>query len=203
MRLPLLILLMVPLAGCTLGTPKTAATPPPPSPQAAPAPAQEAQLSVPQTSVTLPGQQEFNPDSIPKAPAAAPVAPAPEKAEAPPPVRISRRAAAAGPQRTETEAEPDPPAAPAAPAVQEQARIQPVLSDEDLRKFKTNIELRKKEIADRLKGSKGALSAHDKTLADRINSFLSQCDVAEKRGDYSQADALSERALVLAKELSE
>lgn len=196
MRPPLLIILLVPLAACTLGTKKQAATPPPPHPPAVQAPVQEAQLSIPQTSVTLPGEQKFNPDAIPKVPAQ--VAP-PEKTEAAPAPRVSRRIPA-GPQRPDPETETEAPAPPAVPA---KAPLQPMLGDEEQRNYKVAIEKRKKEIADRVRLAKGRLSEHDKSIEQRIDSFLAQCEEAEKRGDYSQADSLSERAAVLARDLPE
>jgi hypothetical protein len=39
-------------------------------------------------------------------------------------------------------------------------------------------------------------------MVTRIQSFVTQSDDAEKRGDMRQADALAERGLVLAKELA-
>ena len=47
----------------------------------------------------------------------------------------------------------------------------------------------------------GEHADNDKTLVDRIKSSLNLADEAEKRGDYTQADALLQRALVLAQEL--
>lgn len=197
MRPPLSILLIVPLAGCTLGTHKQAATPPPPTPAAVQAPAPEKPLSTPQTAVTLPSRQEFNPDSIPKE-TVQEVAVTPEKPETPPPQRVSRRVPA-GPQKPEPEPEAETPA-PAAPP--EQGPIQPILTGEEQRRLKSAIEERKKTINERLSRATGRQSAHDRSLVERIKSFLQQCSEAELRGDFSQADALSERAAVLAQELS-
>jgi hypothetical protein len=85
--------------------------------------------------------------------------------------------------------------------VQEQAPIQPILSADEQKRIQGAIEARRREIDDKLGRVKGHSSSHDKSLVERINSFLAQCAQAEQRGDYSQADALSERALILAREL--
>jgi len=198
-RLFVCVVLFAALTGCTLGTPKQAATPPPPKPVAAP-PAPEPQLSIPQTAVVLPSPQPVNPDAIPAAPVAQP--PAPDKSEnaaATPPPRPPRRTpAVAGPPKAETEAEADAP--PPAPA-EEQPRIQPILSEDAQRRIKAAIETRKKEVRDLLARARAHPSSTNQGLMDRINSFDSQSDEAAKRGDYTQADSLSQRALILAKEL--
>jgi hypothetical protein len=190
------LLLIVPLVGCTLGASKQAAVPPPPKPAAVQPPAPDPPLSIPQTAVTLPSPQWVNPDAIPKVQTAQ-ESPAPEKTEVPPTPRASRRTAA-GPPKPEPEPEPE---APPIPAVQEQAPIQPILSGDEQKRIQDAIEARKREIDDKLGRVKRNLSSHDKSLVERINSFLAQCAQAEQRGDYSQADALSERALILAREL--
>jgi hypothetical protein len=197
-----LILLVVPLVGCMLHASKQAATPPPPKPAAVQPPAPEAPLSIPQTAVTLPSPQWVNPDAIPKVQVAQEL-PAPGKTEAPPAPHAPKHSAAAPPKpEPEPEAEtPAPAAPPPAPAVQEQAPIQPILSADQQKHIQSTIETRKREIEEKLGHAKGGLSSHDKSLVERIQSFLAQCGQAELRGDYSQADALSERALVLAREL--
>ena len=187
-----LTLLIVPLVGCSLGAHKQAAVPPPPKPVAVQPPAPEPPLSIPQTAVTLPSAQPVNPDAIP--PVRTSQAPAPERTEAPPAPRSSRRSAA-GPAKPEPEPEQE------APAAQEQAPIQPILSGEEQRRIQGVIEARRREIGEKLGRAKGGQSSHDKSLVERINSFLAQSAQAEQRGDYAQADALSERALILAREL--
>jgi hypothetical protein len=179
------------LASCTLRPTKQAAAPPPPTPAAIQPAAPEQPLSIPQTAVTLPGYQEVNPDAIPKVTAPAP---APEKAEAPPAPRIARRSAAVPPK---PDPEPEPEATPP-PAVPDQAAIQPILNGDEQKKLQESIDGRRRQIDERLKGH---ASSRDPALVERIKSFLRQCSEAEQRGDYAQADALSERALILAKEL--
>ena len=194
------VLLIVPLAGCTLGAPKQAAVPPAPKPAVVQAAAPDPPLSIPQTAVTLPDLQKVSPDAIPTAQAAAP--PVPEKTEAPAPPHASRHAAA-GPSSPPKAADSEPEAeAPPVQAVQEQAPIQPIMKDDEQKKIKNDIDARKKEINEKLGRVKGrALSEQNQSLGDHILSFLAQCEVAAARGDYSQADSLSERALVLAREI--
>jgi hypothetical protein len=191
----LTILLIVQLAGCTLHNKKQAAAPPPPKPAAVAPPAPEPQqLSVPQTSVVLPSPQPVNPDAIPPVKAAAP---ATDRADAPSvsqriPHRTSRPATA------EAEPETEAPAAAAA----EQPAFQAILSPEEQKRIAGNIETRKKEINERLERAK-RLPGTNQSLVERIHSFVAQSDGAQQRGDYTQADSLSERALILARELSE
>ena len=83
----------------------------------------------------------------------------------------------------------------------EQAPIQPILTGEEQKKIQDAIDVRKREIDEKLNRAKGHPSSHDQPLVERIKSFLAQCAEAEKRGDFAQADALSERALILAREL--
>jgi F0F1-type ATP synthase membrane subunit b/b' len=85
--------------------------------------------------------------------------------------------------------------------MQEQAPIRPILTGDEQKRIQTAIDSRNREIADRLARAKGRSSSQEQTLVDRIKTFMAQCDQAKQRGDYSQADALSERALILAREL--
>jgi hypothetical protein len=194
-----LLLMTMALAGCMLRANKQADAPPPPKPAAVQPPAPEQPLSISQTSVTLPDPQEVNPEAIPKAPAVQEV-PAPGKTDPPPVPRATRRAATGPPKQ---EADPEPEAPPPTPAVLEQAPIQPILSGDAVKKIQSAIGDRKKEIADKVSRAraKGRLSTHEQSLVDHIQSFLEQCDQAGLRNDYSQADALSERAVILAREL--
>jgi len=192
----LVTLLILPLAACTFGSRKQAATPPPPKPAAVQPPAPEPQLSIPQTAVVLPSPQPVNPDAIPAPPAQVQ---APEQAETPPPA--ARAAHHTNPPKPESETEPEAPAAPAAPAVQQQAPIQPILSGSEQKQLQDAIETRKHEIEERINRAKRHLTSHDRSLIERINSFLLQSAEAEKLGEYAQADALSQRAAILAREL--
>lgn len=193
-----LILLMVPLVGCVLGAKKQAAAPPPPKPAVVQPPAPEQPLSIPQTAVNLPSPQPLNPDALPEVPIAQ-QPPAPEKT-APPAVRTARHTPAA-PPKTETEPDPEPESPPATVVPEQAPPIQPILSGDELKRIQGDIESRKKEIKEKLSHVKGNLSKHDQDLLDRIQSFLAQCEEAAVRGDYTQANSLSERAYVLANEL--
>src|ERR1035441_1350190 len=104
-----LILLTVPLVGCTLGPRKQAVLPPPPKPVAVQPPAPDPPLSIPQTAVTLPSPQPVNPDAIPSVQTAQ--APAPGKTEALPAPHTSRPKAA-GPPKPGPEPEPEAPPPP-------------------------------------------------------------------------------------------
>jgi hypothetical protein len=194
-----LILSMVPLLGCTLGASKQAAVPPPPKPAVVQPPAPEPQLSVPQTAVVLPSPQPFNPDALP--PPAPDHAAAPAKADPPSAPKASSPRRSAG-TRQESDTEPDPPAA--TPAVHEQAPIQPILGGDEQKLIERAIESRvheAQETLNKLTRAKRHLSKRDQSLVDHVKSFLTQSDIAVKRGDFAQADALSERAVILAREL--
>jgi len=197
MRAPLVVLI-VSLTGCSLGTKKTAAVPPPPNPAAVQPAAPEQPLSIPQTSVVLPSAQPINPAALAQAPPPAAQAAA-KTADAPAPPRVPRRVVAV-PPKPEVDQEAEAPATPA-PAVEEQPRIQPILRDDEIRQIKTAIESRKKDIRDSLYRARTHSTPANTDLVKRIESFMAQADEAEKLGDYTQADALSERASILAKEL--
>ncbi len=190
----LVAILLTSLSGCTLFPQKQAVTPPP-----APAPpkpvAPEPPLSIPQTTAQLPSPQPVNPEAIP---APAPPQPSAEKAEAAP-----ARPARKPPPKPEATQEAEQPAAPAAAPTDtaETAPFQPILSPQEQARLKNSIEARRREIGDRLLKNSKNPSPHDKGLIDRINSFVELSAKAEQRGDFTQADALLERASILAKEL--
>lgn len=193
----LTLLLIVSLAGCSLTTRKQAVVPPAPKPVVVQPPAPEPPLSVPQTAVVLPSAQPVNDAAIPEPPATQP--PAPEKAEAAAPAPRPPRRTAAGPPKPEPEPEVETPAA-AAPA-EEKPRIQPILTEDAQRKIKSAIESRKKDIRELLIRVRAHQTLANQALVERIDSFVKQSDQAAERGDYTQADSLSERAWILAKEL--
>jgi len=186
------------LTGCSLRGHKQAAVPPPPKP-AAQQPGPEPQLSIPQTSVNLPAAQNVNPGAIPPAPPVQHTTE--EKAEAPPDTKkpVRRAGPAAGATKPEPEPEQAPP--PAETAVVEQPPFQPILSSAEEKRLQDAIAERRRDIAGRLARVKRGLSEHDQGLVDRINSFLKLSADAAERRDYTQADALCERAQILAREL--
>jgi len=196
---------MVALAGCTLHANRQPTPPPAPTAEVV-KPAPDPPLSIPQTSASLNTPREWNAAAIPID--QTPDTPAPKKVEVSAPTHPPRAAVqqakqletsgttdAPDPAATQ---EPEQPAA-AAPAASETAPFQPIMSAEQQNQLKTNIATRKRDIQSLLKA--GEHADNDKTLVDRIKSSLNLADEAEKRGDYTQADALLQRALVLAQEL--
>ena len=177
------------LTGCVLRGKQRAAAPqpPPPIPAAPPQP-----LSTPQTQVQLPPPQPIDPAALavaevpiepsPPAPAVAAPAPAKPAAAAPPP-------------------KPEPaPAAQAAPP--ERPPILEIVPLEEQKRLQESAEARKKEIQQRLQQAQARrLNSQEHGLVDRIQSFVKLSDAAAARGDLRQADALAERAQILARDL--
>jgi len=186
----LVLLAALTMAGCAANKSKSAAIVVPPAPLPSPAaqnPAREP-LSVPQTQVQLPPPQPVNLDAL-----AVPEAPAPP-APAPPPKPV---------RRTPQPSKPEPVAPAAQPPEPERAPIQEILSADERRRFQESAEARKRDTRQWLEQAKAhRLTADQRRTVARIQSFLTQSDDAQKRGDMRQADALAERGLVLAKELA-
>jgi hypothetical protein len=74
------------------------------------------------------------------------------------------------------------------------------LSAEEQKRLRDTIEARQAEIERRVRARRHPTGS-DKALVDRIDSFVNLSKEAVQRGDYTQADALLERALILAREL--
>jgi hypothetical protein len=186
-------MLAVILSGCGLRGRRTVAAapvPPPPPPAVA---VHEGPLSVPQTAVKLPPPQPLDPRALETA-AEEP----PREPEAAPPPKPPRRppTVATGPQPPAAETQP-PPA-----ATEERPRLQEILPPEEKRKLADGIAARRREINDVLQqAARRQLSEQDSATVERIRSFLQLSDQAAAREDMRQAEALSERALVLAREL--
>ena len=203
-----ILCLMLALAGCTLHANRQAALPPAPKPDVV-KPAADPPLSIPQTSASLNTPQEWNAAAIPiEQP---PEPPAPEKVDVPPPATHNQHKPGGSPAKpseaSRTTETPDPAAAQdpeqpaaAAPAASETAPFQPIMPAEQQNQLKAAIAARRRDIQSLLTKA-GEHPGNDKTLVDRIKSSLNLADDAEKRGDYTQADAFSQRALVLAQEL--
>jgi hypothetical protein len=85
--------------------------------------------------------------------------------------------------------------------VPEQAPIQPILSGEEQKKIQDAIDGRKREIDEKLGRAKGHPSSHDQPLVERINSSWRSAPKRKSAATTRKADALSERALILAREL--
>jgi len=195
---------MVALAGCTIHTKQQASLPPPPKPDTV-KPAVEPPLSIPQTSASLNVPREWNAAAIPVEQPAEP--PTPEKVETPPAAHNQHRTPGAPAKPAETQDAPSTAvpaeteeAPPAAPSVDDTAPFQPIVPVEQQNQMKGAIAARRRDIANLLTKA-GEHGGNDKTLIEKIKSFLSLADDAEKRGDFAQADSLSERALALAQDL--
>jgi len=185
-------LLSIVLAGCSLHgkAAKSAATPAAPKPvaSAAPAPAPPPPLSIPQTRVELPKPQPLDPAALETEttlPEPLPAAPAPAR---------SRRAPAAS--------QPASTPAPAATPAPERETVQEIVSPDEVKRLQEQAQARRREVT-RILGQLGrrALTGGRQNVAATIRSFLALSEEAEKHNDMRQADALAERAQILAKEL--
>lgn len=198
------IVLSLALAGCSFrGAPKTAkTTPPPPRPApAATVAAQDGPLSIPQTQVQLPPAQPLSPGALALPRETPEPGPEPEPVLPPRPARRSSPAAT-GPVQPKTEGATAPLPQPPQPAVEERPRLQEIVPVEERKKLADQMAARKHEIDEALRQAAGRpLSYHDRNIVDRIKSFLQLSDQSAARGDMRQADALSDRALILAREL--
>ncbi|MGA7235252.1 MAG: hypothetical protein WBY44_06220, partial [Bryobacteraceae bacterium] len=96
------------------------------------------------------------------------------------------------------------PTAPApAPADAGLAPVQEVLTPTERKRLQDSADARKTEVRQLLTQIKShRLSAEANREVKRVQSLLAQSDDVEKHGDMRQADALAERALILARELS-
>ncbi|MFB3825281.1 MAG: hypothetical protein ACE15B_00885 [Bryobacteraceae bacterium] len=193
-RSALLAIVLVVTCGCSLRRKPKQPVAPPPKPQVT-APAPEQPLSVPQTAVVLPPEQPVSPDAVP---AQLPLPPPPEpQPEAPRPARRAPQGPPAPPPTQATK-----PETPVPQPAEERPRLQEIVPAQEQRQLADAINARKREIAPVLDQAAGrTLSSHERNLVDRVRSFLQLSDQAAAKGDWRQADALSERALVLAREL--
>jgi hypothetical protein len=184
-----MLALALALAGCAAraksSTANTAAAKPAP-PSAPPAPVA---LSIPQTQIELPKPQPFD-----KAALETEIPPA-TPAEPPMPARTPTPPKRTPPARTEP-ATPSP----VVSAEPERQQFQPVISAADLKRFQDSAQNRKREVA-RILGQLKHLTKAQQNVVNSIRSFVSLSDEAEKRSDMGQADALAERAQILARDL--
>ncbi len=186
--------LAVLLAGCFLhGKQPVARTTP-----AAPAPAAKSAspsqpLSVPQTRVEIPPPQPVSDAAL----AAGEVSQdAPEPAAPPRPARRSSGPPVISP------AHPEAPAPPAATEEPARAPIQEVLSADESKRLQDSAGEHKREIRHLVEQARlRRLNAHELSVVTRIEGLVKLSDDAEAKGDMREADALAERALVLAKDL--
>jgi hypothetical protein len=176
------------LAACPQrGTVKAAApvTPAAPKPVAAPPPP-PAPLSTPQTRVELPPPQPIPEEALetqsatPEPPLAKPAAPKRAPAS---PVIVTPPVAT-------------PPVEPPRPAIGE------MISPTELKRLSDQVQGRRKEVNQIVEQIKRRHPTHEQDLVmNNIENFLTLSKEAEKRNDIRQADALAERAQILARDL--
>jgi hypothetical protein len=192
--LTLVLALTTLLAGCFLQgkQPVAQTTPAAPAPAAKAAPAPQA-LSAPQTQVELPA-----PQPVSEAALAAGDVPQDEPEPAAP-QRPARRSV--GPPVINS-GHSEPPATPPAAAEEARPPIQEVLTADERKRLQDSAGERKRDIRRLVDlARRRQLNAHETSAITRIEGLVKLSDDAEAKGDMREADALAERALVLAKDL--
>jgi len=173
--------------------PKPAAPDPPQTDTASDLP-----ISVPQTQVTLPSPQPIQAEALATV--------RPESQPSPEPANPAARPPRSTPPRNDRQQAiaPPQPAAPQTPAAQpSRVRIRPVESAAERKRLMTGISARKRQVQEILgKVRNRTLTEAQKSAVERIQAFLEQTDAALKDQDLQQADALSNRALVLSQVLN-
>src|SRR5581483_5409448 len=216
-----LFTVMLALSSCVTATKKSAAKTPaapaaPPPVATAKPPAPPAPVSTPQTQVQLPPPQGLSPEALATIPPAPEGLPSPKSSTAtknggqskPPAASVQTPPAAKTEQPAQTAETPapvqGPPTPPVIPPAEEQpTHLQPVYSEEERRRIAGDLERRKTEIEGILRNiSQNRMSADQTGMVQRIRSFVTTAEDQVKRGDYRSAEALSERALILAKEMA-
>jgi len=200
------------LSGCVLSSKQNktvAATPAAPKPVVnTPAPPPPQSLSVPQTQVQLPKPQPLDPAALETEPAP-PVGVPPDLTStprqntgrrSPPPSTRDMPPANAPPPSAAPPAQPPPATVPSEPAAQP---IREIVSAAELKKSQEQALSKRKDVQQMMEQitRRGRLSPTQQDVVTRINSFLATSEDAEKKGDMKQADALADRAQVLAKDL--
>jgi hypothetical protein len=178
------------LAGCAARAKTPSSNPAAAKPAVPTTPSAPVALSIPQTQAELPKPQPIDPAAL----AAETTAPVP--AETPttprPPVTPPRRTPA-----TRTETGTTSPVVSAEPARQP---VQEVIPAADLKRFQDAAQNRKREVT-RILGQLKHPTKAQQSVVSNIRRFVSLSDEAEKRNDMRQADALAERAQILARDL--
>jgi hypothetical protein len=203
------------LAGCVFRSKQQAkvTTPPPPQPvAAAPSPPPQP-LSIPQTQVQLPAPQKISPEAeaTTQLPPSSPETETSDTVQS----RTQRRpagpvagpkpetAAPAGSSAQQAAGVTTPPPGGAPAESETRGPVQEIVPAPEVKRLQDSVAARKQEIRKVLDAAdKRRLNREQSSVVLRIQSFLQQSDEAEKRNDWRQADALAERAQVLAKELS-
>lgn len=187
--------------GCSLKA-RTASqtTPAAPQPPVVSPPAEEEPISIAQTNVVLPKPQPIQAEALASAPSEIPRVPDPPL---PTPKPRSTAPPRAEPRPPTVAAAPQGPQPPPANPVGSRRRIRPVESASEVRRLQGEIGARQRHVQDILaKARSRQLSDAEKNAADRIQAFLDQTDAALKDQDLRQAEALSNRALLLCQELT-
>ena len=186
-------LLAIALAGCAARAKTPAANPAVAKTAAPTTPAAPAPLSIPQTTVELPKAQPIDPAAL-------------EVETAPPvsagTVNVPRNPAP--PQKksvpARTDAAPQPPVA--ASLEPPRQPVQEIVSAADLKRLQDSAQNRKREVARILSAiNPKRLSPAQKNVLNSIHSFVKLSDDSERRNEMRQADALAERAQILARDL--
>jgi hypothetical protein len=183
--------------GCSLRAARTApvAAPAVPKPPSTPAP--DEPVSVAQTNVYLPKAQPIQAEALAAPPPELPPAPEPLNQNAKPRGPATPRPEARQPAGVQAVQGPAP------PPTTSRRRIRPVESAAERRRILTEIGTRQRQVQDILaKAKTRQLSDAEKGAAERIQSFLEQTEAALKDQDLQQAEALSNRALLLCPELN-
>ena len=191
-------------AGCAAttahATPVAAA--PPPQPRQEPSTvAVEEPISITQTNVVLPKPQPIQADALAVAPPEVTRPPEPSTPAAKPRVPAPRPE----PRQQATLPPPQvPQPAPASPnPAASRVRIRPVESAAERNRLLNEVGSRQRQVQDFLAKAKARqLSDAEKGAAERIQAFLDQTEAALKDQDLQQAEALSNRALLLCQELN-
>jgi hypothetical protein len=183
------------LAGCITSAKAAKNVPPAPKPAAPTPAAAPTALSIPQTQVELPRPQPIDPAALPVESPPAP--PPPAQAEAPQPVHPP----APPPRRPQGRPEATAPTA-VTPPETERPQMQEIVSAGEVKQLQDSAQTRKREVARILTQLKTRrLNRAQNNVLASINSFVTLSDEAEKHNDMRQADALAERAQILARDL--
>lgn len=189
-------------SGCSIrANQKAANTPPAPKPitPSAPEPiapegprVTQAPISTPQTSITLPSPQPLGNERLPPRETQTMSAPATPPAQPAPP-RVSRQASQPAVAPPSAQAKTPP-----------RQRVRPLESAAERRRLQSGVTARQQKVRDLIAKIKGRqLSDAEKASLGRVEAFMEQADVALKNKDLQQAEALSNRALLLGRELED
>jgi hypothetical protein len=182
------------LAGCAARAKTTSANPASMKPAAPVAPTPPPALSVPQTQVELPKPQPYDRSALDTAPAV----PADAAASKPPATTTPPRNPR---QTTRTDTPPPPP--PVTPTEAARPQVQEIISAPDLKRLQDSAQSRKKEVAGIMNQfqKRRGLSQSQKIKVGEVHNFVKLSDDFERRGEMRQADAMAEKAQILAREL--